>query len=72
MGNAAYRNILRARDAAAQEVMPEAPTEQDVANAATQKQLSVLLGGRTSTVLTGYAGEDMSKLRTSRVLLGAG
>ena len=72
MGNAAYRNILRARDAAAQEVMPEAPTADDVGVQATQQRLNTLLGGRTSTVFTGYAGEDMSKLKTSKILLGAG
>lgn len=29
-------------------------------------------GGFTSTMLTGYAGEDPDKLKTSRILLGSG
>lgn len=29
-------------------------------------------GGFTSTMLTGYAGEDQDKLKTSRILLGGG
>lgn len=39
-------------------------------NAAAQSQLQSMLGGRTSTMLTGGAGEDEAKLKTSKVLLG--
>jgi hypothetical protein len=55
-----------------QEALPVAPTDDQISNQQTQDQLNMLLGGRTSTVLTGYRGEEQDKLRTSKLLLGGG
>lgn len=51
---------------------PQAPTMADVGAETTQRQLAALMGGRTSTMLTGGSGEDEEKLKTSKVLLGSG
>lgn len=40
-------------------------------DAAAAKQAAAMQGGRTSTMLTGGAGEDEAKLQTSKVLLGS-
>lgn len=53
--------------------MPQAPTMDNSSaqtNAAAQAQLQSMMGGRTSTMLTGGAGEDETKVKTSKVLLG--
>lgn len=39
-------------------------------DAAAQKQAAAMMGGRTSTILTGGMGEDENLLKTSKVLLG--
>jgi hypothetical protein len=49
-----------------------APTAESLGTSPTQRMLNTLLGGRTSTVLTDYFGEDQEKLRTSKILLGGG
>lgn len=49
---------------------PPAPVMADVKDDTTQRQLAMVAGGRTSTVLTGGEGEDETKLKTSKVLLG--
>ena len=51
---------------------PDAPTMKDVEAEATRRQLAALMGGRTSTILTGGDGEEQDKLKTSKVLLGSG
>lgn len=51
---------------------PDAPTMKDVGAETTQRQLAALMGGRTSTILTGGDGEEQDKLKTSKVLLGSG
>jgi hypothetical protein len=49
-----------------------APTAGSVGMTPTEQMLNTLLGGRTSTLLSGVFGEDSEQLRTSRVLLGRG
>lgn len=41
------------------------------ADAAAARMAAAMQGGRTSTMLTGGAGEDEAKLNTSKVLLGS-
>jgi hypothetical protein len=49
---------------------PDAPTMKDVNEETTKRQLAAMMGGRTSTILTGGDGEEQDKLKTSKVLLG--
>jgi hypothetical protein len=51
---------------------PNAPTAKDIEAEATQRQLAAMMGGKTSTMLTGGDGEEQDKLKTSKVLLGSG
>jgi hypothetical protein len=51
---------------------PDAPTLKDIEAEATRRQLAALMGGKTSTMLTGGDGEEQDKLKTSKVLLGSG
>ena len=72
MGQGALQAIAYKKSKQQQEALPVAPTDDQISNQQTQDQLNMLLGGRTSTVLTGYAGEDPNKLKTSKLLLGGG
>jgi hypothetical protein len=63
---------LEAERAAKSSLSAPAPTAESIGISPTQRMLNTLLGGRTSTVLTGYFGEDQEKLRTSKILLGGG
>jgi hypothetical protein len=72
MGQGALQAMAYKKSKQQQEALPAAPTADDITADPTQTQLNMLLGGRTSTVLTGYAGEDQNKLRTSKLLLGGG
>jgi len=49
---------------------PDAPTMKDVGAETTKAALAAMMGGRTSTILTGGDGEEQDKLKTSKVLLG--
>ena len=71
MGQGAYI-VMRNKMQKAQSDLPVAPTDDQITNQQTQDQLNVLLGGRTSTILSGYAGEDPNRLKTSKLLLGSG
>lgn len=72
MAKAAIAQNLAAKMAASKSSSLAAPTAGSVGYDATQTQLNMLLGGRTSTILTGYGGEDEDKLKTSKILLGGG
>jgi hypothetical protein len=70
MGQGAYI-VMRNKMQKAQS-LPVAPTDDQISNQQTQDQLNTLLGGRTSTILSGYSGEDPNRLKTSKLLLGGG
>jgi hypothetical protein len=70
MGQGAYI-VMRNKMQKAQS-LPVAPTAEDITADPAQTQLNMLLGGSTSTVLSGYTGEDATKLKTSKLLLGGG
>jgi hypothetical protein len=72
MGQGALQAIAYKKSKQQQEALPVAPTADDITADPAQTQLNMLLGGRTSTVLTGYTGEDPNKLKTSKLLLGGG
>jgi hypothetical protein len=71
MGQGAYI-VMRNKMQKAQDGLPVAPTAEDITDDPAQTQLNMLLGGRTSTILSGYSGEDANKLKTSKLLLGGG
>lgn len=50
--------------------MASQPNASAAMDTAAQQQVASVAGGRTSTLLTGGAGEDEKKLITSKVLLG--
>jgi hypothetical protein len=72
MGQGALQAIVYKKSKQQQEALPVAPTDDQISNEQTQDQLNTLLGGRTSTILSGYSGEDPKRLKTSKLLLGGG
>jgi hypothetical protein len=64
--------IVPSKKASTPPPTPNAPTAKDIEAEVTQRQLAAMMGGKTSTMLTGGDGEEQDKLKTSKVLLGSG